>query len=202
MPWQCVKLCKVHMWQYMAVQLGYDFLSCHTLPQINVQLSICTSDKKGKAASTHAMKVYQGVEVYLHSFLTSSLNGGAWLASRPSRFTPEGNSPQYSLNRRLEGPLLICGGNNLGDRPLWTEAIILLYVGNKLNKWELRKTVKIWMQKNILKGWKFHCITNISCFLGRKSIYIGNILTHSLPNSTIVDLSIYVLICQRRLQSI
>jgi len=30
------------------MQLQCDFLSCHTLPQINVQLSICTNDKKGR----------------------------------------------------------------------------------------------------------------------------------------------------------
>jgi hypothetical protein len=31
------------------------------------------------------MKVYWGVEVYLHAFLTSALEGGEWSASRPGR---------------------------------------------------------------------------------------------------------------------
>jgi hypothetical protein len=29
-----------------------------------------------------------GVEVYLHLFLTSALDGGEWSASRTGRFTP------------------------------------------------------------------------------------------------------------------
>jgi hypothetical protein len=36
----------------------------------------------------HAMKTYDGVEVQLHVFLTSALDGGEWLALRPCRFTP------------------------------------------------------------------------------------------------------------------
>jgi hypothetical protein len=36
----------------------------------------------------HATKVFCGMEVYLHSFLTSALDGGEWLTSRPGRFTP------------------------------------------------------------------------------------------------------------------
>jgi hypothetical protein len=31
-----------------------------------------------------------GVEVHLHSFLTSALHGGVWLTSNPNRFTPTG----------------------------------------------------------------------------------------------------------------
>jgi hypothetical protein len=34
------------------------------------------------------MKVYWGVEVELHKFLTSALDGGEWSASLPDRFTP------------------------------------------------------------------------------------------------------------------
>jgi len=36
------------------------------------------------------------VEVLLHAFLTSALEGDVWLASRPGRFTP-GEVPRYQL---------------------------------------------------------------------------------------------------------
>jgi hypothetical protein len=36
----------------------------------------------------HATKAYWGVEVSLHAFLTSALDGGEWSVSRPGRFTP------------------------------------------------------------------------------------------------------------------
>jgi hypothetical protein len=32
------------------------------------------------------MKTYEGVEIYLHAFLTSALDEGEWTFSRPSRF--------------------------------------------------------------------------------------------------------------------
>jgi hypothetical protein len=34
-----------------------------------------------------AIKTYEEVEVKLHAFLTSALDGSEWLASRPGRFT-------------------------------------------------------------------------------------------------------------------
>jgi hypothetical protein len=34
------------------------------------------------------MKMYWGVEVQLHEFLTSALDGGEWSASFPNIFTP------------------------------------------------------------------------------------------------------------------
>jgi hypothetical protein len=36
--------------------------------------------------------------------LTSALDGGEWSASRPGRFSPQGKSPWYPLDRRLGGP--------------------------------------------------------------------------------------------------
>jgi hypothetical protein len=42
--------------------------------------------------------------VYFHTFLTSLLDGGEWSASRPGRFTLQGKSPWYQLDRRLGGP--------------------------------------------------------------------------------------------------
>ena len=45
----------------------------------------------------------RGVEVWLHSIVTSAVDGGEWFTSRFVRFTP-GKEPRYSLNRRLGGP--------------------------------------------------------------------------------------------------
>jgi hypothetical protein len=36
----------------------------------------------------YAMKMYWGVEIQNHAFLTSALEADKWLASRPGRFTP------------------------------------------------------------------------------------------------------------------
>jgi hypothetical protein len=42
------------------------------------------------------MKTYGRVGIYLHTFLTSVLDGGEWSASRPGRFTPsEGERDSY-----------------------------------------------------------------------------------------------------------
>jgi hypothetical protein len=39
------------------------------------------------------MKAYGGVEVELHIFLTSTLDGDEWSASRPGSFTPGDAAP-------------------------------------------------------------------------------------------------------------
>jgi hypothetical protein len=39
------------------------------------------------------MKVYGGVDVQIHIFLTSALAGGEWSASRSGRFTPGETAP-------------------------------------------------------------------------------------------------------------
>jgi len=39
------------------------------------------------------MKMYGGVEVYLHALLTSTLDGGEWSASRSVPFNPTVRAP-------------------------------------------------------------------------------------------------------------
>jgi hypothetical protein len=63
------------------------------------------------------MKAYWGVEVYLHAFLTSALDLGEWSASRPY---PQGKSPCYPLDKRLDGLQRRSGrgGNETNSQPL------------------------------------------------------------------------------------
>ena len=42
----------------------------------------------GKVVPLYAMKAYRGVEVQLHSSLTSELEGDEWLTSRSGFFAP------------------------------------------------------------------------------------------------------------------
>jgi hypothetical protein len=44
------------------------------------------------------------VEVWLHTFLTSALDGGEWSASRPGRFTPRERPPDTHWIRGWVGP--------------------------------------------------------------------------------------------------
>jgi len=39
------------------------------------------------------MKAYWGMELQLHTFLTSALDGGEWSVSRSGRFTPRERAP-------------------------------------------------------------------------------------------------------------
>jgi hypothetical protein len=45
-----------------------------------LKLSLCLTKH-------HAVKTYVGMEVWLHPFLTSALDGDEWSASRPRHFT-------------------------------------------------------------------------------------------------------------------
>jgi hypothetical protein len=67
-------------------------------------------NKNGKDASVHAIKAYKGIEAWLHSFLTSALDGDEWSASRSGRFAL-GKEPRYPFNRRLGGPQSWSGHN-------------------------------------------------------------------------------------------
>jgi hypothetical protein len=65
------------------------------------------------------MKTYWGVDVQLHSFLTSKLDGVEWSVSRPGRLTP-GKEPLVPLDRRLDGPHSRSGrgGEEKNSQPL------------------------------------------------------------------------------------
>jgi hypothetical protein len=43
--------------------------------------------------STYIMKVYGGMEIQIHSFVTLALDGRKWSALHPDHFTPEKNPP-------------------------------------------------------------------------------------------------------------
>jgi len=48
---------------------------------------------EGKFIPVYDIKVYRGVEVQLHSFLTLALDGGEWSATHPGHFhAREGHS--------------------------------------------------------------------------------------------------------------
>jgi len=48
--------------------------------------------------------IYGGMKVYLHTFLTSALDGGEWPQLHALAALPLGKGPWYSLDRRLSGP--------------------------------------------------------------------------------------------------
>jgi hypothetical protein len=58
----------------------------------------------GEVITVHSTKSYRGMEVQLHSFLTSVLYRGEWWASRPGRFNRRERAPWYHLNGQLVGP--------------------------------------------------------------------------------------------------
>jgi hypothetical protein len=69
------------------------FVKCYLWSQLSLYLT-----------KHHAMKTYWGVEVYLHAFLTSALDGGEWSASRPGHFTPKERAPGTHWIGSLVGP--------------------------------------------------------------------------------------------------
>jgi hypothetical protein len=60
----------------------------------------------GKADSIHAIK--RGVEVYLHSFLTSALDGGGWSGSCPAHFKTRKSVTRILYLEARWTPELLC----------------------------------------------------------------------------------------------
>jgi len=52
------------------------------------------------------LTTYCGVDVWLHAFLTSALDGGQWSASRPGRFTPRERGPGTHWIGGWVGPIV------------------------------------------------------------------------------------------------
>ena len=86
-----------------------------TLPSVLQNLRSCDSAKLSHCfVKQDTMKGYRGVEVGLHTFLTSAVDGRACLSSQPGHSTP-----RYSLNKRLwntgsvwrQGESLACAKN-------------------------------------------------------------------------------------------
>jgi len=57
---------------------------------------------KGEAVPVNGVKAHEGVEVWLHFFLSSALDSGEWSTSLLDHCTI-GKETRYSLNRRLSG---------------------------------------------------------------------------------------------------
>jgi hypothetical protein len=71
----------------------------------SVHMTPCGKGKKDKVVSRHyAMKTYGEVDVQIHVFLTLTLVGGEWSASRPCHLTPGERALGNKLDRRLGGP--------------------------------------------------------------------------------------------------
>jgi len=60
------------------------------------------------------------MELSLHGFLTSALDGGEWLVSHPGSFIPRETAPHYLLDRRLDGTQSGAGrgGEEKNSQPL------------------------------------------------------------------------------------
>jgi len=59
---------------------------------------------KGKVVPAHAMKVYRGVVVQLHPFLTLALDADEQSASHCLLYPPRQKVSWHLLNRKLGGP--------------------------------------------------------------------------------------------------
>jgi hypothetical protein len=90
----------------------------HPFSSVSVQVKMSLCLTRHYAINTYfclikhyAMKTYWDVELYLHTFLTSAVDGGEWSASRPGHFIPRGKNPRYPLDRMLGGSQSPSGRN-------------------------------------------------------------------------------------------
>jgi hypothetical protein len=78
---------------------------CHTPRLLNSPFGYYSCSLKDKAVRAYAIKKCGGLEVWLYSFLSSTLDWGEWPASRAGRFTTTKESP-YPLSRMLRNSLV------------------------------------------------------------------------------------------------
>ena len=64
---------------------------------------VCSTNYEGEVP-VQTMRVYEGIEEWLYSFLTSALDEAEWSASLPGSYTSLRKSHRCSLNRRVGGP--------------------------------------------------------------------------------------------------
>jgi hypothetical protein len=100
------------------------------------------------------MQTYGGVEVLLHAFLTSALDGREWLASRPGCLIPEERTP-IPLDRGLDRArldveakikIVPCRDSNPG-RPALSLVTVLTELCSLIIS---NKTLKLWNFKDNL----------------------------------------------------
>jgi hypothetical protein len=112
------------------------------------------------------MRMYWGVEVWLHAFLTSALDGGEWSASRPGRFIPREKAPGNHWVGGWDGPRAgldvvkskipsPCRDFNPRTSSPQPSAIPLRYPGSP--SWEVQ--VYLWM----LRCGNFVILTDVLC---------------------------------------
>jgi hypothetical protein len=83
----CVKACKLSNSLGSVLELSVIGINVYErYSKCKVKLSLCLIKHL-------SMKAYWGVDIQLHVFLTSALDGGQWSASRHCRFTLEERTP-------------------------------------------------------------------------------------------------------------
>ena len=80
------------------------------------------SRKEHKFVLVHNMKAYRGVQIYLHSFLNSVLEGSGQLSS--SAGLPRENIPRFPLSRWL-------GGSRAGLGVLEKRKYVIVWIRNQ-----------------------------------------------------------------------
>jgi hypothetical protein len=96
----------------------------------------------------HDVETYGGVEVQRHTFLTSAVGGGEWLASSPDHFNPEERSP-VPIGQEWSDIVLLCfpaiqyvaGTNERNWKGIWEK-------GGKIRKVKCKGERKVAKDKN------------------------------------------------------